>query len=142
MQGLLSNELLSKSNLFGIITSLSLTAGDNIFAQSNTLVTTVTYTYTKFKEIKVNYGSSVRVKFDLSTADISSNAIAKIYVNDTAVGIERSTNSTSYITYSEDIEIKGGDYIQIYMKTSNGYSAQLKNFGLYCKELAQAQVIQ
>lgn len=142
MQGLLSNELLSKSNLFGIITSLSLTAGDNIFAQSNTLVTTVTYTYTKFKEIKVNYGSSVRVKFDLSTADISSNAIAKIYVNDIAVGIERSTNSTSYITYSEDIEIKGGDYIQIYMKTSNGYSAQLKNFGLYCKELAQAQVIQ
>lgn len=142
MQGLLSNELLSKSNLFGIITSLSLTAGDNIFAQSNTLVTTVTYTYTKFKEIKVNYGSSVRVKFDLSTADISSNAIAKIYVNDTAVGIERSTNSTSYITYSEDIEIKGGDYIQIYMKTSNGYPAQLKNFGLYCKELAQAQVIQ
>jgi len=50
---------------------------------------------------------------------VSYTAYGRIYVNGIAVGTERSTNSTTAITYTENISLNAGDKLQIYCKISN-----------------------
>jgi hypothetical protein len=65
-------------------------------------------------------GGTFRIIFKLKTANAATTAYGIIYRNGVAVGTERSTTSTSYVTYSEDISgWSDGDEIQIYMKGSN-----------------------
>lgn len=119
----------------GTITNADLqsyTAGDLFTAASDAEASTGATTYTKLKEIWIPRGGTLRIKFDLRTTSDSATAYAVIYRNGTQVGTVRSTTSTSYVTYSEDIAgWSAGDLVQLYAKISNTYTAYVQNFRIY-----------
>lgn len=79
-------------------------------------VTTRT-SYTKLKEISpLPRPGTVTVAFSMKVSDTNWFAYGKIYVNDAAVGTERSTKSATYVEFTEDITIVTGDVISIYGK--------------------------
>ena len=45
--------------------------------------------------------------------------LSKVYINDIAVGIENSTGTNATANYSEDFDVKVGDNIQIYARTTS-----------------------
>jgi hypothetical protein len=113
---------------------------DNLKASSDSTQNTTSASYTKIKEITVaDYAPKIndkdigklRVKFDLATNNASVAAYGRIYKNGVALGTERSTTGTSYTTYSEDLEFKAGDKIQLYAHSDGTNTASVKNFRIY-----------
>lgn len=90
--------------------------------------------YTKLKEIEFNdVAGTIQVSFDLKSGSSTAGrtAYGRIYKNGVAVGTERSTLSTSYVVYTEDIAVSPGDLIQLYCKQQNAsYVAYCQNFKL------------
>ncbi|AEY65429.1 hypothetical protein [Clostridium sp. BNL1100] len=78
-------------------------------------------TYTKVFEKTLLLGGTLRISFPLRPENGSAyTAYARIYRNGTAVGIERSVNSNSYVLFTEDISgWLPSDKIQIYLKSSS-----------------------
>lgn len=92
-----------------------------------------TYALVTGKEIDITNPGVIRVKFDLKAS--GSLVFGRIYVNDVAVGTERSDVTGSYVTFSEDITVVADDVIQIYAWTSNTSNAYyVRNFRLYWDE--------
>lgn len=93
-------------------------------------------TYTKLKETRVpattSYNSTYRIKFDMISPDAGS-VDGKVYRNGAAIGTERSTSDQyNYTTYSEDLIVGGGDFIQVYVKSPTiSYDVTVRNFRLY-----------
>ncbi len=57
---------------------------------------------------------------------------AKIYINDVAVGTERTDATQTYETYSEDLSVSVGDEVQLYLKSVGTPNACYgKNFRVY-----------
>lgn len=84
--------------------------------------------YIKVKEIGIGRNGNIRVKFQLKGNNPQNVFYAQIYKNGTPIGTERSTQSISYIEYSEDINnVKTGDLIQLYCK-NNGATTFVRNF--------------
>ena len=100
-----------------------LAVGDILMVNSITMQTTAVTSYTKVKEIMIGLDGNIRVSFLLKMSATSGDdtAFGKIYKNGSAVGIERSTQSGNYTTFSEDFTgIIAGDQMQLYLKTTNG----------------------
>ena len=116
--------------------NLSLSVGDNLFHSNNAEVSTTNSAYIKVKEIRigqlVNSNAGLRIKFDLKMGT-TDTAFGRIYKNGVAVGTERATVSTSYITYSEDFTgINPGDLIQLYIhRYLVGGTVYAQNLRLY-----------
>lgn len=77
--------------------------------------------WTKVKEIKINCSEPItgplRIKFDLRGQTGNETCYGRIYRNGSPVGTERSTNSTSWTTFSEDIDgWQDNDLIQLYIR--------------------------
>lgn len=74
--------------------------------------------YIKRKECKLNANLAVcRIKFDLRSGSSGKMVFGKLYKNDNPIGIERSTDSTSFQTFSEDFSgLVTDDLIQLYLK--------------------------
>jgi len=113
---------------------------DNLKASSDNVQNTTSASYTKIKEITVaDYAPKIsdkdigklRIKFDLATNNTSVAAYGRIYKNGSAVGTERSTQSTSYVTFTEDLEFKAGDKIQLYAHSNGTSIASVRNFRIY-----------
>ena len=85
--------------------------------------------FAKTKEIQMCIGGSIRVAFDLK-AYASSACSGQIRVNNIAVGAERTTSDDqAWTTYTEDISLKEGSYLQIFIKATNegfGYIQNLR----------------
>lgn len=75
---------------------------------------TSAFSYAKIIEWQVSLSGTVNVYFGLSTGSAGDPAYAKIYVNGSPVGTERSTTSTTAVYFSENISISDGDLVQIY----------------------------
>lgn len=103
-------------------------AGDIVVVAANTEIEVTGTSYTKKKEIIIASGGTARVYFEMH-GNFGSYAYGKIYKNDIAHGTERSTNSASYLTYSEDLEFAKGDKVQLYCKTEADH-ADFRNFRL------------
>jgi len=74
---------------------------------------------TKIKEI-VNLVAGVwRVEFKLRTTNSAGTAYGQIYRNGSPYGTLRSTTSTTYVTFQEDLPFQVGDFIQLYVYISN-----------------------
>lgn len=74
--------------------------------------------------------STLRIKFDLSTE--GATAYGRIYKNGAPYGTQQSTSSTTYVTFSEDLQFAQGDLIQLYLWTSTSYRyAYARNFRVY-----------
>jgi hypothetical protein len=100
-------------------------------AWADTQRTENSLTYVKKKEILVKAAGTYRVTHRMQRNGGSYNAYSRIYVNGVAVGTERATTSTSYVDYSEDITVNGGDLIQLYAKVDDaGIQSQVEWFRL------------
>ena len=102
---------------------LTITAGRAVQSANDSEVTSGASVYTLAKQIKVNASLSgtYRLSFVLKTINADFTAYAKLYKNGVAVGTERSTNSTTGVTYTEDFTtITTGDLLQLYVKSTAG----------------------
>ena len=69
--------------------------------------------------VTIGASGKVRVSFGMKAQNASYIVYARIYLNGVGVGIERSTTSTTLITFTEDITVNAGDAFQIYAKCTN-----------------------
>lgn len=91
--------------------------------------------WVKYKEIAVKRNGIVTTKFTLknNSGNADNTAYGRIYVNGIAIGTSRATDSTTYVTYTEDITIIPGDLIQLYLSNQNalGTNTYSNLLGLY-----------
>ncbi len=121
-------------NLIGLVYS----ASDDLLCSDDPEDFTYREDYTKILEIEIlpyifSDETTLRIKFDLKSASSSYTAYGRIYRNGVAVGTERSTTSTSFVNYSEDISgWSSGDLIQVYTKISTyGIASVGRNLRAY-----------
>ena len=93
-------------------------ASDDLLFSNDLLKTTVSESYVKIKEIIVYRSMKMRLYWGISCSLGTPDVYSKVYINGIAVGTERTNNSTSYVYYTEDIEVNTGDLVQIYGYTS------------------------
>lgn len=86
-------------------------------AVSGCKTSTSSDTYIKVYETYVPRGGVLSTTISISA--VGGTAFARIYVNGVAVGTQRSTASSSYVSYDEDVTISTGDFLQCYLRTSN-----------------------
>ena len=122
-------------NIFGQI-SASITPSNVLLHSNDTERTATNISYTKEKETRIpariSTYSQYRIKFDMKSD--SGLSYGRVYLNGVAHGSEWSSSSTSYITYSGDLYVNGGDFVQVYGKNTSGNIAYLRNFRLYGDE--------
>ena len=84
-----------------------------------------TYTNTSYallKQAKLNMSGTIRVYFELAVYG-SDIAYGRVHRNGIPVGTERSTNSTVYVAFVEDITgWMEGDLCQLYTRHWGGYA--------------------
>jgi hypothetical protein len=75
---------------------------------------------------------TLRIRFDLRISSALSTAYGQIYRNGSSVGTLQSTNSTSYVNFTEDIAgWAANDVIGLYINSDTGYfTAYADNFRL------------
>lgn len=92
-------------------------------------------TYQCLKQISVAFPGKYRISFDLCGAYSGGSyhyGYGRIYVDGAARGTERSTNSTSYVTFTEDLYLPKGGTIQLYAKSDHDtVSIKVRNFRVY-----------
>jgi len=113
-------------------------SGSNVIALWSSIDGTSSTTYVKIKEFIVYASGVINTGFILG-AEQSRTTYGLIYVNDIAVGTERSYLSPGgNVTYSseflEDITVKKGDKVQLYGKTS-GINSFFKDFKAYVAKI-------
>lgn len=107
---------------------LRLSSGSVVLANAQPEKTFSSTTYTKLKEIKVNYAGTVRVSFMLRANNQYVPVIGRVYINGVAVGLERS-NSNVYSTFTQDFNVEVGDLVQIYCRaTDSTYLGYVRDF--------------
>ena len=114
-------------------------ASDNVQHSNDTKRSTQNSSWTKVKEIKLLNalrGASLKIKFEL-LAQGSTTAHAKIYLNGSPIGQDRSTTNTTEWqvfeeTFSNGVNLQPGDLLQIYAYSSagSGTYAHVQNFRL------------
>ncbi|WP_019849832.1 hypothetical protein [Desulfitobacterium sp. PCE1] len=139
----LASKILSGNTIGGVagtaVDVTVMTAGDAAFYDSGANTSQTGTTGSRNSPLKIyartiNGASGiVRVKFDFAQIYGSGTANVIIYKNGIAVGTERQKNSSSYTTFTEDIEFVSGDTIAIYgwMDSGPGTSS-VKHFKLCC----------
>ena len=134
-----SANIISGKSIFGVngsATPMPLYAGDSYILFQNTNSNDLEYatSYTSKGGARINnQGGTVRVSFDMR-APGGFIAYGKIYVNGVPRGTERSTSSTTYVTFTEDITINAGDDIRIYayQNTSAQVHGYIMNIFIKC----------
>lgn len=108
------------------------TASDVVRSSSGSAVTQTGTAYVKKKEIIASKTGTIRVGFTLQRTVGTGTVFGRVYINDIAVGTERSVASADMSMFFEDIAVKAGDRVQIYAKTSaaSGTTAQVGAFTL------------
>ena len=100
------------------------TASDVLLKASTDTVENTSTDWVIKKSIRIpsnRVRSTLRVTFSLKTTSDINAVYGQIYVNGAAVGVEHSTQETSYVTFSEDIpNIRGSAEVQLYLKDENG----------------------
>jgi hypothetical protein len=105
---------------------LTVIASDTVITEDTTIKSSAATSPTKIKEITMTIENDIvqpvtlRTVFGLRSDNAAYTVYGRIYKNDMPAGTLRSTTSTSYQTYTEDIgNVSNGDKIQLYVYTSN-----------------------
>ena len=124
---LIMNETLENSIIeFVASDNLKLSAdSERMFEDNNDLE--------KVKEIKVNRGGSIRIKFELKVEKTGFLGFGFIMKNGVDhVVYESSTNNTSYKMFSTDVNVSAGDHVQLFLRHRNvGWKVFTRNFRVY-----------
>lgn len=115
------NEIINNINAVADSTTVTFGGGSNPIYIDNDSISTTNSGYTLVRSLLVGLSGTVTVSFRLIVGDSggSSTAYGRIYRNGVAVGTERSlTGSNTSATYSENISLSKGDYLQLYIRTS------------------------
>ena len=111
-------------------------ASDNQRANFDAWAYRISEDFVKIREIQMCIGGSIRVAFDLKAYD-SSICSAQIRVDNIAAGAEWATyDKDTWTTYTEDISLKEGSYLQIFIKATNGGLAYIQNLRIYYDKVA------
>ena len=119
--------------------TLLFSASDNLKASADTERGGIITTYKSKKSIRVYKKGRVRVKFSIKE-EAGGTTYGRIYIDGVAVGTERSNNTTTYIEFSEDIDVEVNSAVQLYIKNNTGY-AYAKNFRIYYDVLPYGEII-
>jgi len=105
-------------------------AGNDVLVAASAVRTESAGVLTKKKEIQMLRGGALRVKFDLMSDNPAKLAYGQVYKNGVAQGTLQSTNSTTYVTFTEDLAgWVPGDLVQLYIRTETaGFVASASNF--------------
>lgn len=119
-------------NIFGVTGALP----ENIFAPSDDVimelsgsVSSTARSYTKVAEFTNRINGSIRLRFILSVTFAGQTGRCKVYNNGVAKSTEFTTNSTSGINCTVDLDVKAGDLIQFYVYIPE-YAVNVKNVSL------------
>ncbi len=81
----------------------------------------ITTNYAKAMECYCPGIGVAQIRFGIRTSLAGNLVYGKIYLNGVAVGIERSTTSNSFVYFTEDINVRLGDQVEIWIrKTATG----------------------
>ncbi|TZE82010.1 hypothetical protein FWJ32_07195 [Calorimonas adulescens] len=113
------------------------TVGDIVLIQDAWTPEINSTTPTKTYEKRIDRSGSLRIKFGAKVGATSITGYAQIYRNGSPVGTLRSTTSTTYVTFTEDISgWNPGDLVQLYCYVSNNsYKMYLYDFTLCVAKL-------
>lgn len=91
--------------------------GDNIIASADAVqsITTPTIAMTKVKQFVAGKSGTLRIVFDLKVANALTTGYGRIYLNGIARGTLRGTTSITYVTYSQDLAVVGGDQVELWI---------------------------
>jgi hypothetical protein len=121
------------------------TASAVLQQSANTERTEAGSTPVKVKEIRVQFGGTFRVKFDLKTDTAIRTVAGRIYKNGVAYGTaQTTTGDTDYHTFSEDLLFTQNDLVQLYINRSSpdGQIAYARNFQIfYTKDVISDSVV-
>lgn len=95
------------------------TAGNVIVASTTAQGVKSTTSYQKAYSTTVSISGSYRISFTINSSG-AGTSYGRIYVNGAPIGIERSTTSTTPVTYAEDFALASGDLVELWARTSNG----------------------
>jgi len=88
--------------------------------------------WTRMKEIASGVAGAWRVRFELKTPNSAYEADGRVYKNNEGVGLTRSTTSTSYVAFTEDLPFAQGDAVQLFAHgAASDVAAYVRNFRLY-----------
>lgn len=124
----------------GKVSAITLTAGENYILRDQTSASVNTTSYSKVKEYQIGYSGVIRVVMGIYATGLSTDAFGRIYVNGVAVGTERSTSSTTTVSFTEDIPISAGDLVQMYVKKAGTNSVAYSEFYLKIGNTPQVYV--
>lgn len=98
---------------------------------TNNDVNRTTY-YKHGQRFYIPYDGTVSTSFEMNVSLDGATAYARIYKNGSAAGTERTNSTNSYVTYTENLSVAAGDYLELYLKTSSGTGryTQTRNFEL------------
>ena len=106
-------------------TSLDLSASDNVRAYNDTTPSIANVgVFTKVKTLTIpsryTSGQTCRVTTAIKSAQAGVTRYVQVYVNGVPAGAEHSTNSMTYVTFTDDITVSGGDNVEMWVKTGGG----------------------
>jgi len=137
--GVLDNHSISNFAIDGVSSSIIVNSGDNVLMGSplsyTNTVSTSSSTFVKKCGVTVKMSGTCKVSFNLYGSLSDTISYGQIYVNGSPVGTLRSVTGTSGATFTEDISIKSGDEIQLYMKAAVEGSAICSYFVLKTNEI-------
>lgn len=117
--------------VLGTLIPFEVVAGDTLMTSADTSgVSANGATYIKYKEFKMNMAGTIRVSFSLRMSNSGNTSYGQIYKNGVAIGVARSTTSTSDVVFTEDFTVAKDDLIQLYCRGTNSgaYIAYHSNY--------------
>ena len=91
-------------------------------------------TYAKIKEITVLKTLSIRVYWEHRSWAIPGETKTRVYINGVATGSEHTATTTSYVAFTEDVEVNKGDLLQIYGHYVDVLTTQVRNMRIKYSE--------
>lgn len=74
----------------------------------------------KAKWITFHVSGTIRISFNLRSINLGTPVYGRIYRNGAIAGILRSTDQTTWSTFTEDFTVNIGDTLELFMWTTNG----------------------
>jgi len=106
-----------KHSGLGIVSAITISAGNNIAIKRTNQKNNSGTSFDEMHKITVGYSGTIRIEFNLK-ASSGYSAIGQIFKNGSACGYLRTTSSTTYVSYTEDIAVIAGDRLTMELKSS------------------------